>query len=145
MTCGTCKRNLPVDQFHWKNRAAGIRVTTCKSCRSAYNKKWEELQGPERIRRIYESNKRTRNRRSNMINAIKTEAGCADCGERDPIVLDFDHLGDKKFAIAKGVGMGVSLVRLRAELAKCEVVCANCHRRRTHARRASGAGHACLS
>ncbi len=60
---------------------------------------------------------------------------CVDCGERDPLVLEFDHLGDdKSFNIAKGI-RDRSWQALLDEIAKCEVVCANCHRRRTVERR----------
>lgn len=58
------------------------------------------------------------------------EHPCKDCGEGDPLVLEFDHLGDKSFSI------GSCLTRypwqaILDEMAKCDVVCANCHRRRT--------------
>jgi hypothetical protein len=58
------------------------------------------------------------------------EHPCVDCGESDPIVLEFDHLRDKAFSI------GGSLTdrpweAILEEIEKCEVVCANCHRRRT--------------
>jgi hypothetical protein len=55
---------------------------------------------------------------------------CADCGETDPIILEFDHLGNKEFAIAAGI-RGRSWQAVLDEIAKCDVVCANCHRRRT--------------
>jgi hypothetical protein len=55
---------------------------------------------------------------------------CADCGETDPLVLEFDHLGDKQFNVAKGI-RDRNWESVLAEIAKCEVVCANCHRRRT--------------
>jgi hypothetical protein len=55
---------------------------------------------------------------------------CVDCGEADVMVLDFDHLGDKLFSISRGI-RGRSLQALLYEMAKCEVVCANCPRRRT--------------
>ena len=55
---------------------------------------------------------------------------CVDCGETDPIVLEFDHLADKAFAISKGL-RDRSWESVRREMAKCDVVCANCHRRRT--------------
>ena len=58
------------------------------------------------------------------------EHPCVDCGETDPIVLEFDHLRDKKFSIAKG-WRGHEWQKVLDEIAKCEVVCANCHRRRT--------------
>ncbi len=66
-------------------------------------------------------------------------APCTDCGVRyPPYVMDMDHVGEKLFTIGKAVGTAsVTLDQLEAELASCEVVCANCHRERTHRRRAS--------
>ena len=55
---------------------------------------------------------------------------CADCGETDPVVLEFDHLADKSFDMSRGVRDRNWDAVLR-EMAKCDVVCANCHRRRT--------------
>lgn len=71
-----------------------------------------------------------------LVDAIKVERGCVDCGYNShPRALDFDHLGDDK---TDGVSRLVSLLRpideILAEIAKCEVVCANCHRIRTHER-----------
>ena len=62
---------------------------------------------------------------------------CVDCGEDDLIVLDFDHLPEytKKFEIARAVaGSTRSWSSILVEIGKCEVVCANCHRRRTASR-----------
>jgi hypothetical protein len=60
---------------------------------------------------------------------------CVDCGERDVIVLEFDHVrGEKEFAIAVGICKKYSLERLAGEMAKCDVRCANCHKRITAAR-----------
>lgn len=59
---------------------------------------------------------------------------CQDCGESDIVVLEFDHVNDDKDN-SVAVGMfrwGAS--RLQAEIEKCEVVCANCHKRRTDRR-----------
>ena len=54
---------------------------------------------------------------------------CVDCGETDPIVLEFDHLADKTCDVSKlNHGSFESLIK---EIAKCEVRCANCHRRKT--------------
>lgn len=61
---------------------------------------------------------------------------CVDCGENDPVVLDFDHItGDKDDCVSNGVRRGWGIVRLAAEIKKCEVRCANCHRRITTRRR----------
>ncbi|GAB3633424.1 hypothetical protein GCM10027421_27770 [Microbacterium shaanxiense] len=74
-----------------------------------------------------------------MMDHLSVHA-CTDCGESDPVVLDFDHLPgvDKRFEISRAVSASTrSWSLIESEIAKCEVVCANCHRRRTSER----AGH----
>jgi hypothetical protein len=60
---------------------------------------------------------------------------CRDCGFRyPPYVMDFDHIsGTKIMDVSKLTRFG-SERKLREEIAKCEVVCSNCHRERTHKR-----------
>jgi hypothetical protein len=65
---------------------------------------------------------------------IKEASGCVDCGLKNHIVLDFDHLHDKKYNISRMIHDGFSWAAIKKEIAKCEVVCANCHRIRTHDR-----------
>jgi hypothetical protein len=64
---------------------------------------------------------------------------CVDCGEADPVILEFDHVRDKDFNISDATRKGVSINKLRDEIAKCEVRCANCHRKKTYQR--SGSTH----
>lgn len=62
-----------------------------------------------------------------MINMIKIERGCTDCGYNDNAYgLQFDHMRDKEFAISNKCGQ-VSDERMLREIAKCEVRCATCH------------------
>lgn len=70
------------------------------------------------------------------LDALKVERGCADCGyNAHPRALDWDHVGtDKVGDVGRLAHSRIALVRLLAEIAKCEVVCANCHRIRTWAR-----------
>ncbi|MFY9714573.1 MAG: hypothetical protein WAK00_13965 [Microbacterium sp.] len=68
-----------------------------------------------------------------MVDHLRTHP-CVDCGETDPVVLDFDHLPGlpKKFEVARAVNASTrAWSTIAAEIMKCEVVCANCHRRRT--------------
>jgi hypothetical protein len=60
---------------------------------------------------------------------------CVDCGETDLLVLEFDHLRDKKYNIGEMVNRDFTWGSILREIEKCEVVCANCHRRRTYTRR----------
>ena len=65
---------------------------------------------------------------------------CADCGVSYPYyVMEFDHRGDKEFAIADNAHR-VSESKLRNEIAKCDVVCSNCHKARTYIRRQAERG-----
>ena len=59
---------------------------------------------------------------------------CVECGEADPVVLEFDHVRDKSFDIGQKL-LHHSREAIVREIAKCEGVCANCHRRRTSRRR----------
>lgn len=94
----------------------------------------------------YERNKKEISRKIRDARTIKRQyvrdyklnnSVCTDCGiSYPPHVLDFDHLRDKKFGIS---GKGVkdnTLEKIIEEIAKCEIVCANCHRHRTYMRSA---------
>lgn len=65
------------------------------------------------------------------VSADLERRSCVDCGERRPACLDYDHLGDKLATVANLVHGGAANARLAAEIAKCVVRCASCHRRRT--------------
>jgi hypothetical protein len=58
---------------------------------------------------------------------------CISCGESDPVVLEFNHIDPalKTNTICEMIRKGNSLATLTAEIEKCEILCANCHRRHT--------------
>ena len=56
---------------------------------------------------------------------------CIDCGESDPIVLELDHVHGEKYRNVGDMMSGYGWKRILAEISKCEVRCANCHRRKT--------------
>jgi hypothetical protein len=70
--------------------------------------------------------------RKKLFNYLLTHP-CVDCGENDPVVLEFDHINreTKEAAISEMLARQTSWSRILAEIAKCEVRCANCHRRKT--------------
>lgn len=80
-------------------------------------------------------NKKVREQLNLVVRRAKDKP-CMDCGIKYPYyVMQFDHLGEKAFNIAEAPGSAIPLPRLLREIAKCEVVCANCHMERTHQRR----------
>jgi hypothetical protein len=57
---------------------------------------------------------------------------CVSCGETDILTLEFDHCkGKKSFAICTAISRAYSLERIKVELEKCQVLCSNCHSRKT--------------
>jgi hypothetical protein len=61
-----------------------------------------------------------------------SRCSCAICGERDAAVLEFHHLSaDKEYDISEMVSKGYSWSRILRELKKCQILCANDHRRIT--------------
>lgn len=83
------------------------------------------------------SSVRDRKRRlAAQVDELKS-APCTDCGRSFPTVcMDFDHIGDDKILnVRAAIDNGWSFKRILAEIAKCELVCSNCHRIRTASRR----------
>lgn len=116
-TCRDCGLELPLSEFYKNRNVRDGYLNQCKKCTVG-------RYGPGRSERA----KRDRL----YFQQIKLERGCADCGYREnAVALDFDHLPGtvKKYRVA--CMAGVSRALIDAEIAKCEVVCANCHRIRT--------------
>lgn len=81
-----------------------------------------------------ERNKRYRKTIQDSIKDLKEKSPCVDCKAKYPYyVMDFDHLDDKQFGINFLSATG-RIGLLKKEIEKCELVCANCHRIRTHER-----------
>jgi hypothetical protein len=78
--------------------------------------------------------RKERIRRTRYLLAYFASNPCVDCGETDPVVLEFDHLRDKEFNVSQRLEYR-NWQKVLEEIEKCDVVCANCHRRRTLTRR----------
>lgn len=80
------------------------------------------------------SNKRRRQQLKEYVRKIKETSPCTDCHKRYPYyVMDFDHLEDKEGLIKFFVNNN-NRTGLEKELQKCEIVCSNCHRKRSYNR-----------
>lgn len=81
------------------------------------------------------STKRYQQSRRVLINKIKLERGCSVCGyNAHAAALDFNHVyGEKLFNVSQDPK--VALYKLLEEIAKCEILCANCHRIHTYENR----------
>ena len=126
--CPRCVRVLPAELF---GRVRSGRQGWCRRCFRDYAR---ERGSAHRIQ-VEQSKRRRREAARAFVQEHLRSHACADCGDRDPRVLEFDHTTETKTAnVAQLVANGWSIERVRAEAALCEVVCANCHRRRTSRR-----------
>lgn len=130
--CGTCKRLLPIEEFHRDSTRKGGYAYRCKLCALAYVKgRYKIHQTKYRANAIISKAKRKAAAIDHLTAYLKDKS-CTDCGNTDPITFEFDHIkGNKMASICKLVENGVPWERISKEIEKCELVCANCHRRRT--------------
>jgi hypothetical protein len=115
--------------------SSGARPDTyCRPCRSESGKEHYAANRERYIEQTRIRNKKRFRKRVVFLLQYFQAHPCVDCGESDPVVLEFDHLRDKNFDVAYGIHYRAWKVVLE-EIEKCQVVCANCHRRRTAKRR----------
>jgi DNA-directed RNA polymerase subunit RPC12/RpoP len=109
--CTKCGKNLPIEEFNWRNKTKGTRRSECKYCHSQYMKK------------VYQKKK-------NDIQELKAKCACAKCGEQRGYVLDFHHINplEKENTVARMTSNNYTLEKVYEEIEKCIVLCANCHR-----------------
>ncbi|HSH21677.1 MAG TPA: hypothetical protein VK992_03550 [Candidatus Caenarcaniphilales bacterium] len=119
-----------MEEFAWRRRARGQRDNYCRSCRAAYKQEHYTLHRRRYIEGAQRRKRAAVAERAAYLIAFFEAHPCADCGENDPLVLEFDHLECKSFSISKGL-RDRSWSAVLEEMQKCDVVCANCHRRRT--------------
>jgi len=107
----------------------------CKTCQNAYS------QSHYRENKVAYNARRLKWRQTYVARLTqwlleqKTGKPCADCREvYEPFAMDFDHRdpSTKVRNVGDLVGLGVPLRVIEAEAAKCDLVCAVCHRYRTH-------------
>lgn len=131
--CTKCQETFPIAQFNWRNKAKGHRQSTCKRCQSE-----KTLEHYRRNKKPYLDRARKRKQVyvqevvGRVLDYLATHP-CVDCGEDDIIVLQFDHRdpAEKKYDISWMLKWQKTWNLIEAEIAKCDVRCANCHVRRT--------------
>lgn len=130
--CCRCGERKDATDFNFKSRARGLRHTFCRDCQHIWNRKHYER---NRATYIANAKRNTAVYQAEMFRrlvAYLRSHPCVDCTESDPLVLEFDHIdrATKSDHVSRLIAYS-SWHRIDAEIAKCEVRCANCHRRRT--------------
>jgi len=125
--CASCSTIKNVSEFGKNGLKKDGLQTYCKPCmKKANNTHYQKS------KKKYKDNARNfKLKIRKFLAEFKTGKPCKDCNQIYPhYVMDFDHLSDKKYGIAKTIG-SKSIETLMLEIAKCELVCSNCHRIRT--------------
>lgn len=134
--CIYCSEEKNLEDFKRDKATKGGRGNICLVCAREKGKAFYHAL-PEEKKKIYNQAKQRAARRNQIwICEYLSNHPCVDCAEVDIELLDLDHLDatTKVRDICSMVRGGYSLKRIQEEVAKCEVVCANCHRKRTNRR-----------
>jgi hypothetical protein len=134
--CGRCGELKPLEDFAWRRKDRGQRDNMCRPCRAEYHRAHYLANKQRYIEQAATQQRKLRLKRTLYLIEYLKAHPCVDCGELDPLVLEFDHLGDKSFDIGRCLPYR-RWQDILDEIAKCDVVRANCHRRRTTKRRGS--------
>lgn len=136
--CPKCKKTKSLAEFRDARVKNKIKKRTyCSPCEVIYTREYERRRRkePEYLERKRVSSEKQHKKLREVFNQNKwdylSKHPCVDCGERDPVVLDFDHRDPKtkKFTIAGGRKR--TWDEILTEINKCDVRCANCHRKKT--------------
>lgn len=129
-TCTCCNKIKRESEFNFKIKSRGTLQLHCRSCSRIYVRNHYKNNTEYYLNKARRRNKKFRAiLRKYLWNYLKNHP-CTDCGEKDPTVLEFDHIRDKDIAVSMLVKYA-SMSRMVTEVEKCEVRCANCHRRKT--------------
>ncbi len=127
--CGSCKEIKPLEEYYKSQRSKSGYQSWCKPCKKVADK---ELYKTSARRRQLQSERNVlaTNKNKALLKDLLLKNSCKDCGTSDWRVLEFDHVRDKKKSVSTLVRT-TTWPRVLEEIAKCEIVCCNCHRIRT--------------
>lgn len=133
MKCTKCNEDQHEVNFSYKNKTLNVKKKICKTCDQNYRKDYYEKNKIEAVKYSLKSTKGIRERNAQFVWNYLKENPCIECGENDPVVLEFDHKDDsnKISEVSRMVSNSNSLQRIKEEIDKCDIRCANCHRRKT--------------
>jgi pimeloyl-ACP methyl ester carboxylesterase len=127
--CCTCRRPLPLTEFNKRRAAKDGLQSRCRDC----SRQWYARNRVAHKANVARRNARHRRSMHEKLATYLAEHPCVDCGETDLRCLEFDHRdrATKTANIARLLQNFSSWAVILAEIEKCDVRCANCHRRRT--------------
>lgn len=109
--CTKCGKEYSIEEFNWRDKKKGSRRSECKYCHSKY------------MRDKYAQKQKT-------VQELKKDSCCAKCGDTREYILDYHHIDPsiKENTVARLVSNSYGMDKVLAEIDKCILLCANCHR-----------------
>lgn len=124
--CTICQLVLAITCFNFRNKSKNKRHSACSDCCSKQVKKHYKNNKSYYYERNVVRRDSLREIAGEKILAYLLEHPCVDCGERNPLALQFDHLHSKKGDVS-WMRLNQNWEKVEKEIEKCEVRCANCH------------------
>jgi hypothetical protein len=129
--CNCCKDEKPLDCFGNNRANTDGKQKYCRECGKVRDKKHYDS-NPLRRAKIKAAREEAQLRNRTVLLEFLKKHPCVDCGETDPLFLDFDHVrGKKRLAVTTAAKHGWCLEALQEEIDKCQVRCVRCHRIKT--------------
>tara|TARA_Y100000034_G_scaffold8165_2_gene8921 strand:+ start:3490 stop:3957 length:468 start_codon:yes stop_codon:yes gene_type:complete len=125
--CCKCKSQKDIVEFGNNRRNKDGKQKYCKECGREQDKK-HYASSAKRRAKIVEARILSKQRNRAFVIQYLLKHPCVDCGESDPLFLDFDHIDSKILDISSMVTWGWSIKKIDVEIEKCEVRCIKCHR-----------------
>lgn len=130
--CPRCREEKLTSAFYVDKRR-GRPTSYCKPCHRQYYR--DRVASDPTY--LFRKQQKLKKRKQAHVASVKSAIGCIECGETHPAVLDFHHRdpSTKTATVAELTLNNGSMARVLAEAAKCDVLCANCHRKHHWAER----------
>jgi hypothetical protein len=129
--CVSCLQFKEEAEFNWRYKALGIRHPTCRDCQKGHRDRWYQKHKEAEVERVKIRRESKRDEaREYVWNYLATHP-CVQCGESDVRVLEFHHRRGKDKTISQMMATGYLISAIQKEIDKCDVLCANCHRKIT--------------
>lgn len=136
--CTSCDIEKPIEEFPWKSIIRRKRHARCKTCTAQDSGSWYAENKDHHKENVKVNRQKSKERARDYVYQYLLTHPCQGAvpegcpyRETDPRVLEFHHVHGKDREIGRMVAEGFSVEAIAAEIARCQVLCSNCHRRLT--------------
>jgi hypothetical protein len=117
-----------IEEFPLRNRFGPRRQSYPKNCKAMMGADWYERNKEHHVENVMANTKTAKRLAREFVYQYLRTHPCTKCGENDPAVLEFHHIGEKDKEVGRIIAQGYGVQAIAAEISQCVVLCANCHR-----------------